>query len=64
MKARWAAAPKEPVTYAGLRFEHRGWNLSLEAGIGAIRLGLEPLGWSWSLRTRVPASRPELEPVG
>ena len=54
---RGAAAPKEPMTYAGLIFEHWSWDLSHEAEV-------EPSGWSWSLMAKVLSSRLELEPAG
>ena len=39
---RGAAAPKEPMTYAGLIFENWSWDLSHEAEV-------EPSGLDWSL---------------
>ena len=42
VKVRGAAAPKEPMTYAGLRFDHWSWDLSHEAEV-------EPSGLDWSL---------------
>ena len=30
VKVRGAASPKELMTYAGLRFEHRGQDISLD----------------------------------
>ena len=46
------------------RFEHRGWDLSLEAGIWTLRLGFEPRGWGLSLEARIWASRLEFRPQG
>ena len=60
VKVRGAAAPKERMTYA----EYRGWDLSYDAGIKAIRLGLKPFGLGWSLRAGVLAWWLELEPKG
>ena len=60
VKVRGAAAPKERMTYA----EYRGWDLSYNAGIKAIRLGLKPFGLGWSLRAGVPLWRLKMEPEG
>ena len=51
-----AAAPKGSMTYAfthmgnfllllELEFGSRGWDLGLEAGIWALRMGFGPEGW-------------------
>ena len=49
IKVRGAAAAKEPMTYAGLRFEHWSWDLSNEAEE-------EPSGLNWSLLAGVEVS--------
>ena len=61
-----AAAPKEPMTYARLKFEHLGWDNSHEAGmepsgldwsllarVGAAGLGSQLQGWNWSLEAGI-----------
>ena len=57
MKVRGAAAPKEPMTYAGLRFEHWSWDLSHEAEV-------EPSGLDWSLLAGDGASWERSQPRG
>ena len=41
-------------------FEPQGWNYGLKAGIGALRLGVEPSGLDLSLEAGIMASRLEL----
>ena len=77
MEVRGVAALKEPMTYAGLRFEHWSWDLSHEAkvepsgldwsllaGDGASWQRSQPQGWNWSLEAGIGASRLGLEPQG
>ena len=64
MEVRGAAAPKEPMTYAGLGFEHWGKDLGLEAGIWAMMLEFEPQGWNLSHKAEIGAMRPGLGPSG
>ena len=56
------SGPKESITYAELRSQHWGLDISHEAGIGAPRLGLELQGWDWSLKSGIGASNQELKP--
>ena len=43
-----------------MEFELRGWNLGLEARIGATWLGFELRGWNLGLEARFWPSRLEL----
>ena len=54
---RGAVAPKELMTYAGLRLEHWSWNLCHEAEV-------EPSGLDWSLLDGDGASWQRSQPRG